>query len=142
MGGRRSYLHPHNEIICEDEKTMHLRVVHDARARCSGITFNYCLRIGPLLLPKIIYIMLHFHLKLVTLVSDLEKAFLMVEVDERHWDFLHLLWISCIVYGSLIFVVICQRSSDCHEAFLPVSIWTKPESVFIEHHFESSFEEI
>ena len=46
--------------------------------------------------PKIIDIMLCFRSKQVALVGDLEKAFLMAAVDERHWDFLRFLWISNI----------------------------------------------
>ena len=37
-----------------------------------------------------------FPFKQVALVGDLEKAFLIVAVDERHWDFFRFLWISNI----------------------------------------------
>ena len=87
---------PHKEIIRRDKSTTHLRVVYDASETCNGISLNQCLHTGPSLLPKIINIMLRFRSKHVALVGDLEKAFLMVAVDERHQDFLRFLWISNI----------------------------------------------
>ena len=85
--GEITYI-PHKEIICRDKSTARLRVVYDALATCNGISLNQCLHTGPSLLPKIIDIMLRFRSKQVVLVGDLEKAFLMVAVDERHRDFL------------------------------------------------------
>ena len=86
----------HKEIIWRDKSTTHLRVVYDASARCSGICLNQCLYTGPSLLPKTICIMLRFRSKPVAFVSGLEKAFMMVAVDERHRDFLNFLFISNI----------------------------------------------
>ena len=93
--GEITYI-PHKEIIRRDKSTTRLRVVYDASATCNGISLNQCLHAGPSLLPKIIDIMLRFRSKQVALVGDLEKAFLMVAVDERHRDFLRFLWISNI----------------------------------------------
>ena len=101
---------PHKEIIQRDKSTTRLRVVYYASAICNGISLNQCLHAGPSLLPKIINIMLHFRSKQVALVGDLEKAFLMVAVDERHRDFLRFLWISNIHSDTLGIVIkwFCQ----------------------------------
>ena len=40
--------------------------------------------------------MLRFCTKQVTLVGNLEKAFLMVAIEESHKDFLRFLWINCL----------------------------------------------
>ena len=93
--GEITYI-PHKEIVRRDKSTTRLRVVYDASATCDEISLNQCLHAGPSLLPKIINIMLSFRSKQVALVGDLEKAFLMVAVDERHRDFLRFLWISNI----------------------------------------------
>ena len=93
--GEVTYI-PHKEIIHRNKSTTCLRVVYDVSATCNGISLNQCLHAGPSLLPKIIDIMLRSRSKQVTLVGDLEKAFLMVAVDERHREFLRFLWISNI----------------------------------------------
>ena len=130
--GEITYI-PHKEIIRRDKSTTCLRVVYDVSATCNGISWNQCLHTGPSLLPKIIDIMLHFRSKQVVLVGDLEKAFLVVAIDERHRDFLRFLWISNI-HSNMAEIVITMP--------LQAGIWTKPKSIFIECYVVSSCEEV
>ena len=87
---------PHRAVIRKDKQTTRLRIVYDASAQSNnGPSLNQILHAGPSLLPLINEIMLRFRTKQVALVGDLEKAFLMVAVEECHKDFLRFLWINC-----------------------------------------------
>ena len=94
--GEVHYL-PHRAVIRKDKQTTRLRIVCDASARSNkGPSLNQILHAGPSLLPLIDEIMLRFRTKQVALVGDLEKAFLMVAIEESHKDFLCFLWINCL----------------------------------------------
>ncbi len=69
-------------VICSDKETTKVRVVHDASAKSSGPSLNNCLCTGPKFDQKILDILLRFHFRKVALTADIEKAFLMISVDE------------------------------------------------------------
>ena len=80
----------------------------DASARSNNRpSLNQILHAGPSLLPLINEIMLCFRTKQVALVGDLEKAFLMVAIEESHKDFLHFLWINCLEATTPEIVIKC-----------------------------------
>ena len=87
---------PHHGIIQQDKKTTKLRIVYDASA-CSSPnqpSFNDCLYSGPSLNEQVMDLLMRFHCHHVALVSDVEKAFLMVSVEEKDRDCLRFLWID------------------------------------------------
>ena len=80
---------PHRAVIREDKETTKIRVVYDASARLSNEpSLNECLYSGPCLLPKIFDILLRFRLRSIGLISDVQQAFLNIEVAEEHRDLL------------------------------------------------------
>ena len=76
--GKTHYL-PHHPVIRKDKETTKLRVVYDASAKMNGNpSLNDCLYSGPSLLPSTADVLMRFRFHTVTLVADIEKAFLMV----------------------------------------------------------------
>ena len=89
---RLHYL-PHHAIIHSDKDTTKLRVVYDASAKTGGKpSLNDCLLIGPKYNRKILDIFVRTRLHM----ADIEKAFLMIAVEESDRDVLRFLWVNDI----------------------------------------------
>ena len=91
VSDRAHYL-PHHGVVRQDKATSKLRIVYDASARSSGPSLNDCLYTGPKFDQSIFDILLRFRLQRVALTGDIEKAFLMVSVNDRDRDSLRFLW--------------------------------------------------
>ena len=86
---------PHHAVIRQNKSTTKLRVVFDASARApNGPSLNDCLLKGPSFNQLIFDLLLRFRQYKVALVADLEKAFLMVAVEEADRDVLRFLWVN------------------------------------------------
>lgn len=76
---------PHQAVVRQDSLTTKLRVVFDAsvkvRPRCPLL--NDCVYIGPSLTAGLFDILLRFRAHKIGVVSDIEKAFLNIAVDEE-----------------------------------------------------------
>ena len=85
---------PHHAVITEDKATTKLRVVLDGAAWSSKFDFsiNDCLSKSPNLLVSLFAILLRFMLFQVTVLADIEKAFLQVCVHQDDIDALRILW--------------------------------------------------
>ena len=90
----RTHYLPHHGVIRQDKTTSKLRVIYDASARGDGPSLNDCLYTGPKFGQSIFGILMRFRAQKVALIGDIEKAFLMVSVQERDRDSLRFLWIS------------------------------------------------
>ena len=66
--------------------------MYDASARTSGPSLNDCLYTGVSFGQSIFDILLRFRAYRVALTGDIEKAFLMVSVQEKDRDSLRFLW--------------------------------------------------
>ena len=60
--------------------------MYDASAKSDGASLNDCLHAGPALTQSIFDIMLSFRNHRVALMGDIEKAFLMVHMNETDKD--------------------------------------------------------
>ena len=79
---RLHYL-PHHAIVRSDKDTTKLRIVYDASAKTdSNPSLNDCLLVGPKFNQKIIDILMRFRSYQIALTADIEKAFLMISVEE------------------------------------------------------------
>ena len=87
---------PYHAVIRRDKSTTKLRIVYDASAKSDGASLNDCLHAGPALTQSIFDIMLRFRNHRVALVGDIEKAFLMVHMNETDKDVLRFLWVDDI----------------------------------------------
>ena len=91
-GANRMHYMPHHVVVRQDKTTTKLRVVYDASAKSDGLSLNDCLFVGPSLNMKIFDILLRFRMYPIIIVTDIEKAFLMVSVTETDEDALRFLW--------------------------------------------------
>ena len=82
---------PHHGVVRQDKTTSKLRIVYDASAKTKGPSLNDCLYTGPSFGQSIFDILLRFRFHRVALVGDIEKAFLMVSVQEKDRDSLRFL---------------------------------------------------
>ena len=98
-GNRVHYL-PHHAVVTK------VRVVYDASAKMTGPSLNECLHVGPKFNQKILDILIRFRLHKVAIVADIEKAFLMIAVDEKDRDVLRFLWFRDITKEPLDLVVL------------------------------------
>ena len=79
---------PHRAVVRLDRDTTKMRVVYDASSKVFGPSLNDCLHIEPSLNPYLFDILLRFRVHEVALTADTEKAFLNIEIDPEHRDFL------------------------------------------------------
>jgi hypothetical protein len=91
--GSKHYI-PHHVVITADKTTTKLRVVYDASAkvRKQSKSLNECLYRGPVLLRDLCGIFMRFRLPEIGIVSDIEKAFLQVELQQTERDVTRFLW--------------------------------------------------
>lgn len=85
---------PHHPVVRRDKSTTKLRVVYDASARSNGPSLNECLYKGPKFQQLILDLLVRFRSYNVALTADVEKAFLMIAVDERDRDALRFIWVD------------------------------------------------
>ena len=71
-------------------------VVCDASARSTGCSLNECLHKGPKFDQKILDILVRFPTYKIAPTADIQKAFLMVSVQESDLDVLRFLWFNDI----------------------------------------------
>lgn len=93
--GKVHYL-PHHAVIRRDKSTTKMRIVYDASAKENGPSLNDCLYTGPALAQNILDILLRFRCHRVALVGDIEKAFLMLSIQDQDRDVLRFLWVDDI----------------------------------------------
>ena len=84
---RKHYI-PHHVIIKPNSTTTKLRVVYDASAktRKDNKSLNECLYRGPVILEDLCGLLLRFRTQKIGIVSDIEKAFLQVGIQEDQRD--------------------------------------------------------
>ena len=87
---------PHHAVVRTDKTTTKLRVVYDASARSTGPSLNDCLHKGPKFNQLILDLLLRFQSYRIALTADIEKAFLMISVDDHDRDVLRFLWVDDI----------------------------------------------
>ena len=87
---------PHHCVIRKDKVTTKLRVVYDGSATTESRNYslNDCLLTGPNLIPQIFDLLVKFRQNKVGLVADIEKAFLMIGIDEEDRDMPRFLWLK------------------------------------------------
>ncbi len=76
--------------------TTKLRVVYDGSAKSDGEgrSLNESLETGPKFIPHLFDVLVRFHWNPVAISADIEKAFLMVEIDLNDQEMLRFLWLE------------------------------------------------
>ena len=92
----QSYYLPHLAVVRKDRETTKVRVVYDGSAKASKKekSLNDCLQTGPNNLPHVFDMLANFRKNIVGLTADIEKAFLMVGIQDDQRDFLRFLWLD------------------------------------------------
>jgi hypothetical protein len=88
---------PHHGVIRKDKATTtKLRVVYDgsAKTKTRNYSLNDCLLTGPNLIPQMFDLLVRFRQNPVGLVADIEKAFLMIGINEEDRNMLRFLWLK------------------------------------------------
>ena len=91
-----SYVHYLPHFSVRKNSTGKMRLVYDAAAKTNSKVYslNDCLETGPDLINSLISILIRFRLNKFALKSDIEKAFLQIEIEESDRDLLRTLWIE------------------------------------------------
>ena len=88
---------PHQAVITPARETTKIRIVFDASAHYKDSPcLNDVLHQGPLILPDLVGIILRFRLHNIAVISDIEKAFLQVRLQERDRDATRCIWVKNI----------------------------------------------
>lgn len=129
---------PHHPVFTPSpEKSTPLRIVQDASARTSKNqrSLNDCLLKGRTFLEDLAAILLRFRTYEITLVADIEKAYLQIGLHESDRDAVRLLWLKNVNeppskeniielrharvpfgrYNFVTFPVSCDFSASCAE---------------------------
>ena len=87
---------PHHAVINPDKASTKVRVVYDASAmiKKGQKSLNECLYPGPTMLKDLIGILLRFCLNRISIVSDIEKAFLQIGLSEDAKDVTRFFWLK------------------------------------------------
>ncbi|XP_075550117.1 uncharacterized protein LOC142583513 [Dermacentor variabilis] len=87
------YYMPHRGVVRPGSETTKLRVVFDASSKAAGkLSLNDVLFAGPNLNPNLADILIRFRVHNVAIMSDIEKAFLQIELAESARDAVRFLW--------------------------------------------------
>ncbi len=91
----RTHYLPHHAVVRHDKTTTKLRIVYDASARNNdNPSLNDCLQKGPKFNQLVLDLLLRFRAYEVALIADVERAFLMISVDENDRDVLRFIWVE------------------------------------------------
>ena len=80
--------------VHKDSLTCGTRIVFNCSGKTSrrNLSMNDCLYTGPSLVPDMVQVLMRFRLKKYACVSDIEKAYLMLRLNERDRDVTRFLW--------------------------------------------------
>ena len=99
IGGKdleRVHYLPHHAVVRSDKTTTKLCIVYDASAKSDGPSLNECLHKGSKFNQLILDLLLRFRSYPIALTADVEKAFLMIAVNDSDRDVLRFIWIDDI----------------------------------------------
>ena len=125
---------PHHAVIQCDKETTKLRVVYDSSAKSTGLSLNDCLYAGPKFDQNMFDLLLRFRANRVTIVADIEKAFLMVSVAKRDRDVLRFLWVDDVTEQQPEPLILCFTRLVFGVSSSPFLL-----NATIRHHLEQHF---
>lgn len=91
------YFLPHFPVVNPDKQSYKVRPVFNASSHARGkLSLNDCIVDTPNLLISSIHILVNFRRHRIALIADISKAYLMIEVNPHHRNFLCFFWLkSC-----------------------------------------------
>ena len=99
---KKHYL-PHHPVITPSKSTTKTRIVYDVSVKASQHekSLNECLYRGPVNLPDMCGVLLRFCTYYIAILSNTEKAFLQVGIQESERDVTRFLWFKDPYYVVL-----------------------------------------
>ena len=87
---------PHHGVIRKNRETTKLRIVYDGSAKSPGqqLSLNDCLPTGPNYIPQLADVLMRFRWNRIAITADIEKAFLMIGIQENQRNMLWFLWLK------------------------------------------------
>ncbi|XP_065068368.1 uncharacterized protein LOC135693738 [Rhopilema esculentum] len=88
----------HHGVVRKEHDTTKLRIVFDgsAKSQPNQLSLNDCLQLGDNYMPSLFDTLLRFRAHSVAMTSDIEKAFLQIEIKPADRDSLRFLWFDDI----------------------------------------------
>ncbi|XP_066935525.1 uncharacterized protein [Clytia hemisphaerica] len=133
---RKHYI-PHHVVVKPDSTTTKLRIVYDASAktRKDNKSLNECLYRGPVIMEDLCGLLMRFKTKKIGIVSDIEKAFLQIGIQEDQRNVTRLLWVKDFTKPVSNDNLMVYRL-----AIVPFGIISSPIllGATIQHHIEKS----
>ena len=98
---------PHRAVVRQNRDTTKVRIVFDASAHVDNEpSLNDVLYSGPCMLPLLHDILIRFRIGKIGIVADVQQAFLQIEIDESHWDFLRFIWFDNVLSNNPSYVLL------------------------------------
>ena len=89
------YYLPHHAVLRLDKLTTKVRIVFDGSAKQgNSLSLNDCLYKGPCLLRNLVDLIYHFQSSPIVVLSDIQEAFLQININEQDRDFVKFLWVN------------------------------------------------
>ena len=87
---------PHHGVVGRDRETTKLRIAYDGSAKPPDRehSLNDCLETGPNFIPQLFDTLVKFRWHRIGLTADIEKAFLMVAINDKNKDMVRFLWLK------------------------------------------------
>ncbi|XP_045202541.2 uncharacterized protein LOC123556017 [Mercenaria mercenaria] len=87
---------PHHGVITPQKSTTKLRLVYDAssKTRKENLRLNDCLYRGPVMIHDLCGILMRFRMYSITMVADIEKAFLQIGLQRDQRDVTRFMWLK------------------------------------------------
>ena len=87
---------PHHAVVNPTKATTKVRIVYDASAKCrsENRSLNEYLHRGPSLLQNLTGILFRFRLNKIAMVSDIDKAFLQIRLQDDAKDVTRFFWLK------------------------------------------------
>ncbi|XP_055714822.1 uncharacterized protein LOC129808940 [Phlebotomus papatasi] len=91
--GLASYYLPHHCVIREQSTSTKVRIVFNASSKSqSGLSLNDCLKVGPVVQPTLVSVLLRFRQHKFALTCDIVKMYLQVLLEPKHRDYQRFVW--------------------------------------------------
>ena len=133
---------PHRAVVCQNRDTTKVRIVFDASTHVNNeSSLNDVLYSRPCMLPLLHNIVIRFRIRKIGVIADVQQAFLQIEINENHRDFLRFIWFDNVLsnnpsyvllrFAAVVFGLICSPfllngTLKVHlEKFIPIESYSK-----------------
>ena len=89
---------PQRAVVLQNRDTTKVRIVFGTLAQVNNeSSLNDILYFGPCLLPSLHDILIRYQIRKIGILVDVQQAFLQIEIDDNHRDFLQFIWFDNVL---------------------------------------------